>query len=509
MDSAYLLAIDQGTTGTTTLLMDTAGATLGRATREFRQHFPEPGLVEHDPEEIWQTVQDAVGETLKAAGVAGSAIKAIGITNQRETTLVWERATGRPIHRAIVWQDRRTAARCAELRAAGHEQAVEQTTGLVLDPYFSGTKLAWILDSVPGARARRARRAVLRHRRQLPGLPPLGRRGRRLAGARDRRDQRVAHPAHEPRRAELGRRDALAARRPAPDPAGDRPLGGPHRGDSPLPAPARRRPDRRHRGRPAGGPLRPGLLRDGRRQVHLWHRRVRAGQHRRSPAPEPLRVAHLRGMADRLGGGLCAGGERLYRGRRGAVAPRRPGPHQERGGDRGARPQRALERGRHVRPGALRARRALLGPGRPGARLRRHARHDRGAPRPRDARGDRVLRGGSPARDGRRPRPPAAPDARGRRRRRERPAPAAPGGPRERHHRAPHGSGDDGPRRRNARRRRRRALPDEGGVGPDVPSGADLPGRDERRGSIRPPAPLGRRRRPHALAARLSARRLP
>jgi glycerol kinase len=157
MDSAYLLAIDQGTTGTTSLVMDTTGATLGRATREFRQHFPEPGLVEHDPEEIWQSVQDAVRDALAAAGVAGGAIKAIGITNQRETTLVWERATGRPIHRAIVWQDRRTAPRCAELRAAGHEQAVEETTGLVLDPYFSGTKIAWLLDNVPGARARAER----------------------------------------------------------------------------------------------------------------------------------------------------------------------------------------------------------------------------------------------------------------------------------------------------------------------------------------------------------------
>jgi glycerol kinase len=157
MDSAFLLAIDQGTTGTTSLVMDTAGTTLGRATHEFGQHFPEPGLVEHDPAEIWQSVQDAVRDALAAAGVKGSAIKAIGITNQRETTLVWERATGRPIHRAIVWQDRRTAPRCAELRAAGHEEAVEATTGLVLDPYFSGTKLAWLLDNVPGARARAAK----------------------------------------------------------------------------------------------------------------------------------------------------------------------------------------------------------------------------------------------------------------------------------------------------------------------------------------------------------------
>jgi len=154
MDADILLAIDQGTTGTTSLVMDTSGVTLGRATREFQQHFPEPGLVEHDADEIWQSVTDAVQEALQVAGVPGDRIKAIGITNQRETTLVWDRATGKPVHRAIVWQDRRTAGRCAELRAAGHEAAVKQTTGLVLDPYFSGTKLAWILDHVEGARGR-------------------------------------------------------------------------------------------------------------------------------------------------------------------------------------------------------------------------------------------------------------------------------------------------------------------------------------------------------------------
>ncbi len=154
MAKDLLLAIDQGTTGTTSLVMDTSGATLGRATFEFRQHFPAPGQVEHDADEIWQSVLDAVRGALAAAGVDGSRIAAVGITNQRETTLVWERATGRPIHRAVVWQDRRTTDRCAELEAAGHEPRVRSTTGLVLDPYFSGTKVAWLLDHVPGARAR-------------------------------------------------------------------------------------------------------------------------------------------------------------------------------------------------------------------------------------------------------------------------------------------------------------------------------------------------------------------
>lgn len=157
MVAELLLAIDQGTTGSTALVMSTAGATLGRATCEFPQHFPEAGWVEHDTDEIWQSVCDSVRGALQAASVDGRAVAAIGITNQRETTVVWERATGLPIHRAIVWQDRRTSARCAELRAAGQLDRVKATTGLVLDPYFSGTKLGWILDHVDGARSRAER----------------------------------------------------------------------------------------------------------------------------------------------------------------------------------------------------------------------------------------------------------------------------------------------------------------------------------------------------------------
>jgi glycerol kinase len=150
----HLLAIDQGTTGTTALVMDVEGRTLGRATREFPQHFPQPGWVEHDPEEIWISVRRAIVGAFEAAAMGWDAIAAIGITNQRETTLLWERSSGKAIHRAIVWQDRRTTERCAELEAAGHGTKVRETTGLVLDPYFSGTKIAWLLDHVPGARAR-------------------------------------------------------------------------------------------------------------------------------------------------------------------------------------------------------------------------------------------------------------------------------------------------------------------------------------------------------------------
>jgi glycerol kinase len=152
-----ILAIDQGTTGSTALLMGTDGTTRGRANREFPQHFPQPGWVEHEPEEIWASVTDAIAEALKSAGAQANEIRAIGITNQRETTLLWERNSDRPVHRAIVWQDRRTAAQCAALKQAGHEARVREVTGLVLDPYFSGTKLAWMLDELDGVRARAER----------------------------------------------------------------------------------------------------------------------------------------------------------------------------------------------------------------------------------------------------------------------------------------------------------------------------------------------------------------
>jgi glycerol kinase len=150
----FLLAIDQGTTGSTALVLSERAEVLGRATHEFAQHFPEPGLVEHDVDEIWASVSASVGDALRAAAVRASDCAAIGITNQRETTVLWERASGRPVHRAIVWQDRRTASRCAELKAQGHERLFRERTGLVLDPYFSGTKLEWLLDHVPGARTR-------------------------------------------------------------------------------------------------------------------------------------------------------------------------------------------------------------------------------------------------------------------------------------------------------------------------------------------------------------------
>lgn len=151
----HLLAIDQGTTGTTALVVSVEGRTLGRATTEFPQHFPKPGWVSHDVREIWASVEASVGGALKSAGVGGNDLAAVGITNQRETTVVWDRATRAPIDLAIVWQCRRTSDVCDELRKdAALVARVRDRTGLVIDAYFSATKIAWLLDHVDGARAR-------------------------------------------------------------------------------------------------------------------------------------------------------------------------------------------------------------------------------------------------------------------------------------------------------------------------------------------------------------------
>ena len=151
---SFILALDQGTTSSRAMVFDHDGTIRGLAQKEFRQIFPAPGLVEHDAEEIWASQLGVAVEAIARSGVTAADIAAIGITNQRETTVVWDRATGKPIHHAIVWQDRRTAGECDLLRVQGHEPIFHAKTGLVLDPYFSGTKLAWLLDHVPGARTK-------------------------------------------------------------------------------------------------------------------------------------------------------------------------------------------------------------------------------------------------------------------------------------------------------------------------------------------------------------------
>jgi glycerol kinase len=158
--SRYVLALDQGTTSSRSILFDLSGNIAAVAQREVTQHFPHPGWVEHDPNEIWSTQAATIAEVLAKANATSQDLAAVGITNQRETTLLWDRRSGEPVARAIVWQDRRTAELCEQLKAAGHEPEVTARTGLLLDPYFSGTKLAWMLDNLPGVRAR-AERAEL------------------------------------------------------------------------------------------------------------------------------------------------------------------------------------------------------------------------------------------------------------------------------------------------------------------------------------------------------------
>ncbi|MDX6627202.1 MAG: glycerol kinase [Solirubrobacterales bacterium] len=146
-----ILAIDQGTSGTTCLVFDAEGGLAGRSYSEFEQHFPRPGWVEHDAAEIWEVTRAVAAAAIADAGTDGAELEAIGITNQRETVVAWDPATGEPVHRALVWQDRRTAERCDHLRAAGHEALVRERTGLTIDPYFSATKIEWLLANAEGA----------------------------------------------------------------------------------------------------------------------------------------------------------------------------------------------------------------------------------------------------------------------------------------------------------------------------------------------------------------------
>src|SRR5437762_12171488 len=153
----YVLALDQGTTSSRAIVFDERGAARASAQKEFRQHFPQPGWVEHDAGEILRTQLACARAAMKKAKLAPKRVAAIGITNQRETTVVWDRRTGKPVHRAIVWQDRRTAARCDALKREGRDRTVQAKTGLVIDPYFSATKIEWLLDNVAGLRARAER----------------------------------------------------------------------------------------------------------------------------------------------------------------------------------------------------------------------------------------------------------------------------------------------------------------------------------------------------------------
>ena len=224
-----ILAIDQGTTGTTCLVFDDEAELVGRAYREFGQHFPRPGWVEHDAAEIWNVTRAVALEALEDAGAGPGELAAVGITNQRETVCVWDPATGEPLHRALVWQDRRTAARCDELRVQGYEPLVRDRTGLVLDPYFSATKIEWLLETRrrPG-RAGAGRPRALRDDRLVARLEPHRR-------ARDRPLERLADAALRPARGRLVGGAVRAVRRSRARAAAGQPV------DRRVRAPARRR----------------------------------------------------------------------------------------------------------------------------------------------------------------------------------------------------------------------------------------------------------------------------
>ena len=253
----FVLAIDQGTTSSRAILFDSRGRPVASAQQEFRQHFPHPGWVEHDPRDLWDTSRGAALAALRKAGAGRGDIAAVGIANQRETTLLWERATGRPIHRAIVWQDRRTAGGLRLARAGGSRAPVQAQDGPPARPLFLGDED--LLD--PGPRPRRAPqgrpgRARVRDRRHLAALEAHG--GPR---ARHGRVERLAHAPRRPGHGRLGRRagpgPAHAAGGPPRYPAEQRGL----RRDRRDRGPARRSRGRDRRG-PAGGPLRPGMLPD-------------------------------------------------------------------------------------------------------------------------------------------------------------------------------------------------------------------------------------------------------
>ena len=329
----FVLALDQGTTSSRAVVFDGGGAVRGMAQRELRQIYPEPGWVEHDPAEIWATQSGAMHEALAKAGITGRDVAAIGITNQRETTLLWERATGRPLANAIVWQDRRTAPTCDALRAAGHEATFTAKTGLVLDPYFSGTKLKWLLDHVPDAR-RRAARGELAFGTIDSWLVWQLTKGAVHVTDASNASRTLLYDIH------TGTWDddlLPTPRDPAGGPAARRAFVGRRRDDGSR---RRIRADRGHRRRPAGGPVRAGLRPARPREEHVRHGLLSPPQHgaARRRLEEP--AAHDRRLGPRGRPHVCPRGKRLHRRRRRAVAEGRSEAHPERRRRRGARRDR-------------------------------------------------------------------------------------------------------------------------------------------------------------------------
>ena len=319
---SYVLAIDQGTTSSRAIVFDDKLHAVAVAQEEFTQHFPRPGFVEHDAEEIWDTVLSTSRNAIGKAGISAAAIAAIGITNQRETTLIWERDTGRPIHRAIVWQDRRTADRCQTLKSAGYEPGITAKTGLLLDPYFSGTKAAWMLDMVPGARERAARGELCFGTVDSFLISRLTG-GKVHATDATNASRTLLLDIHS------GRFDdelLSIFRCAASHAAGGQGLCRALRHDR---ARAVRRLDRDSRRcrRPAGGDHRSGLLRARHAEIDLRHRLLRAAQYRAAERHLAQPASHHHRLSAGRRAHLRARGLDLRRRRRRAVAARRAQDH--------------------------------------------------------------------------------------------------------------------------------------------------------------------------------------
>ena len=452
----YVAAIDQGTTSSRLILFDKDGQIQQVDQREHEQITPKAGWVEHDPKEVWQRTRDVIGGAMASSDAEAGDVAAIGITNQRETTVVWDRETGDPVYNAIVWQDTRTediVARAGRGRGAG--PPAQGRRPAALDLLLGAEDQVDPRQRRRGPQAGRGRRTRLRQHGHLGALEPHRRHQRRRP--RDRRHQRLADDADEPGDARLARAEPRPDGDPEVDAAGDpllqRDL---RRGQGHG---ARRGPGGGHPRRPAGGDVRPDLLRPGRREEHLRHRLLPARQHRRGDRPHRQAADHGGGEArPRRAAGLHARG--LDRGDRrgGAVAARPDRPDQGGAGNRKAGGNGRRQRRRLLRPRLLRPLRPLLARRRARRDPRPHRLRQQRPHRPRLPRGDRLAeQGGRRRRQRRRRRPLQRAESR-RRDDRRRAADAVPGRRPRRPGDPPRGDRDDRPRRRLRRRPRGRLL---------------------------------------------------
>ncbi len=389
---AYILALDEGTTSARAMVFDADGAAHAVAQREIRQIYPQAGWVEQDPREIWAAQSAVAVEALALAGLGSRDVAAIGIANQRETSILWDRESGEPLSHAIVWQDRRTAPACDQLLRDGREALIQERTGLLPDAYFSGTKIAWMLDHVEGARAR-AEKGELAFGTVDTWLVWKLTDGRLHVTDASNASRTMLFDIHTGRwDDELLRllripRSLLPEVRSSSEVYGEVGAGHALAGHS----------GGRHRRRPAGRAVRPDVHRTRPHQEHVRDRVLHASEHRRPPGGLAPSAAHDGRLEDGRTHRLRARGQRLQRRGRGAVAPGRPGLDSLGRRDRGSGRLGAGQRGRLPGAGLRRARRSALGPvcaRRPGRAHPRHHRGPRGAGR---ARGHR-LSGRRPAR---------------------------------------------------------------------------------------------------------------